>query len=154
MLEQNRARVSQCIRFLTRALDKNNLDNESDKFRVDFNGLTGVLGQMSMYLHEFNFYPSDILGHCCEVAFFTTLIGKRWNLEKKEKTTFEQMFNNLINHCQGKCSNKTKYAVIIADNWDDDIASFWQPNIDRLKANGVIVEVHMMIGRNDNSYEL
>ena len=154
MWEQNRSRVRQCIKFLTRALDKNNLENENEKFLSDFNGLNGILWQLTMYLHEFNFYPSDITGHCCEVAFFTSLTGSRWNLEIKEKITFEQMYKHLINHCQGKCSNKTKYAVIIADNWDDDIASFWQPNIDKLKANGVIVEVHMIIGKNENSYEL
>lgn len=154
MWEQNRSKVSQCIKFLTRAIDKNNLEYENDKFRSDYKGLAGILMQLTMYLHEFNFYPSDITGHCCEVAFFTSLTGGRWNLEKKEKISFEQMYKNLINHCQGKCSNKTKYAVIITDNWDDDIASFWQPNIDKLKADGVIVEVHMMIGKNDNTYEL
>ena len=154
MWEQNRERVKQCIKFLTRSLDKNNLEFENDKFRRDFDGLTGILMQLTMYLHEFNFYPSDINGECCEVAFFSTLIGGRWNLEDKEKNSFEQMFKNLINHCQGKCSKKTKYAVILADNWDDDIAIFWQPNIDILKANGVIVEVHMIIGKNNNTYEL
>lgn len=85
MWEQNRSRVSQCIKFLTRALDKNNLENENDKFRSDYKGLTGILMQLTMYLHEFNFYPSDITGHCCEVAFFTSLTGGRWNLEKKRR---------------------------------------------------------------------
>jgi hypothetical protein len=155
MREQYRSRVSQCIKFLTRALDKNNFENYNDKFRSDFDGLSSILMQLTMYLHEFNFYPSDIPGgHCCEVAFFTSLTGGRWNLEKKEKISFEQMYKYLINHCQGKCSNTTKYAIIIADNWDDDIASFWQPNIEKLKAVGIIVEVHMIIGKNDNTYEL
>jgi hypothetical protein len=154
MWEQNRSRVYQCINFLTRALDKNNLESENLKFQKDYNSLTEILMQMTMYLHEFNFYPSDIKGHCCEVAFFASLTGARWNLDKKERIVFEQMFKNLINHCQGKCSHKTKYAVIITDNWDDDIATFWQPNIDNLKAEGVIIEVHMMIGKNANSYEL
>jgi hypothetical protein len=154
MWEQNQERVYQCINFLTRALDKKKLESENDKFIEDFGKLSDVIMQLTMYLHEFNFYPSDIMGSCCEVAFFTSLLGGRWNLEKKEKISFEQMFKNLINHCQGKCSNKTKYAIIIADNWDDDIANFWQPNIDTLKSNGVVVEVHMMIGKNVCTYEL
>ena len=152
MWEQNRARVKQCVKLLTRSLEKENL--ESDKSRSDFKGLRMILMEMTMSLHEFNFYPSDIMGHCCEVAFFTSLLGNRWNLKKDEKVSFEQMYKNVISHCQGRCSDTTKYAVIVADNWDDDIANYWQPNIDNLKNNGVVVEVHMIIGKNTNIFEL
>ena len=64
------------------------------------------------------------------------------------------MFKNVISHCQGKCSNKTKYAVLVVDNWDDDIANFWFPNIEKIKDNGVLVEVRMMMGKNMNTFEL
>jgi hypothetical protein len=154
MWEQNKKRVSQCIKFLTRELDKSNSEENLSRLNRDTDNLTGILLNMTMYLSEFNFYPSDIKGNCCEVAFFTSLLGDRWNLEKKEKISFEQMFKYLINHCQGKCAKKTKYVIIISDNWDDNIANFWQPNIDRLKDAGVILEVHMMIGKNEISYEL
>lgn len=154
MWEQNKKRVSQCIKFLTRELDKSNSENNLSRSDCDTYNLTGILLHITMYLSEFNFYPSDLEGRCCEVAFFTSLLGDRWNLERKEKISFEQMFKFLINHCQGKCAKKTKYVVIIADNWDDNIANFWQPNIDRLKDNGVILEVHMMIGKSEMTYEL
>lgn len=148
MWEQNQSRVEQCIKFLTRAIDKNQLAIEDTKFIEDFKSLDKVLFQMIMYLHEFNFYPSDIFGKCCEVAFFTSLIGSRWNLEDKEKLTLDQMFKNLVKHCQGSCCKKTKYAVIVTDNWDDDIYDFWKSNIDKLKADGFFIEIHMLIGRN------
>jgi hypothetical protein len=154
MWEQNKKRVSQCIKFLTRELDKTNSEKGILNSRSDRYNLTGILLELTMYLSEFNFYPSELTGKCCEVAFFTSLLGDRWNLEKKEKISFEQMFKLLINHCQGVCTNKTKYVIIIADNWDDNIANFWQPNVDRLKDNGVVIEVHMMIGKSEMTYEM
>lgn len=153
-MEKNKEKIRQCIETLTFKLDKNNLERKNEKLNNEYLKLNRILSELTSYLHEFNFYPSDISGYCCEVAFFTSLLGDRWNLEKKEKVAFEQMFKNLINHCQGNCSGKTKHAVIVTDNWDDDIANFWQPNIDQLKRNGVIVEVHLMIGKKNNTYEL
>lgn len=154
MWEQNEGRVNQCVKFLTRAIDKNSLETESDKFKNDFKSFSTVLGQLTMYLHEFNFYPSQFKGNCCEVAFFTSLIGNRWNINQDDKITFEKMYHFLINHCQGTCSTKTQYAVIVTDNWDDDIANFWQPNIELIKSKGVIVEVYLVIGSNTVTYQL
>ena len=154
MWEQNQSRVNQCVKFLTNSLDKNLQEDLKQNSPKDSNNLTGILLQMSMYLHEFNFYPSDISGHCCEVAFFTSLLGDRWNLNRGDKISFDQMFKNVISHCQGKCSNKTNYAVLVVDNWDDDIANFWFPNIEKIKDNGVLVEVRMMMGKNMNTFEL
>ncbi len=147
-------RVKTCVDFLTRALDKNNLENENQKFQGDFNGLNSIVMQMSMYLSEFNFYPSDFYGHCCQVSFFTSLSGQRWNLSDSERISFDQMFKYLIKHCQGSCSGITTYAVLLVDNWDDDIAKFWEPNIEQLKRKGVKIEVQMMIGSRPNVYEL
>jgi hypothetical protein len=145
-------RINECIKLIKRELDKSNL--ERDIVSDDPAHLTQTLLMMTMYLHEFNFYPSDMKGNCCEVAFFASLQGERWRLRKNQKTPFDQMFKNLINHCQGICSTKTKYAIIIADNWDDDVANFWQPNIDILKSMGVSIQVFMMIGKVQSNYPL
>jgi len=88
MWEQNKKRVSQCIKFLTRELDKTNSEKGILNSRSDRYNLTGILLELTMYLSEFNFYPSELTGKCCEVAFFTSLLGDRWNLEKKEKISF------------------------------------------------------------------
>lgn len=147
-------RVDQCLKFLVRALDKNSLLDESEKFVDDFQSLSSVIMQMSMYLAEFNFYPSGFHTHCCQISFFTSLIGARWNLKQDEKLSFDQMFKQLIRHCQGSCSGKTTLAVLVVDNWDDDIANFWEPNIFQLKQKGVTIQVRMMIGGRPNVYEL
>lgn len=152
--EELKVRVNTCMNFLTRALDKNNLENESLEFQDDFKGLSSIIMQMSMYLAEFNFYPSGFHTHCCQVAFFTSLNGQRWNLKDSERISFDQMFKYFIRHCQGSCSGTTTYAVLLVDNWDDDIAKFWEPNIQQLKLKGVIVEVRMMIGSRSNIYYL
>jgi hypothetical protein len=133
------SRIDQCVKFLNRALDRNNLNNESEKFVDDFQSLGSVIMQMSMYLAEFNFYPSEFHSHCCQVSFFTSLSGQRWNLKQDERLSFDQMYKHLIRHCQGSCSGKTTFAVLIVDNWDDDIAKFWEPNIIQLKQKGVTI---------------
>lgn len=143
-----------CVDFLTRALDKNNLQNETDRFKKDYSDLRNIVTQMSMYLAEFNFYPSEYYSHCCQVAFFTSLTGSRWNLKNSERISFEEMFRYLIRHCQGTCSGTTTYAVLLVDNWDDDIAQFWRPNIEELKRKGIIVEVRMLMGNLPNTYRL
>jgi hypothetical protein len=153
--EELRGRVKTCVDFLTRALDRNNLDDVNRRENKDDNNvLENIVSQMSMYLSEFNFYPSDFYGHCCQVAFFTSLSGQRWNLKNKERISFDLMFKSLIRHCQGSCAGTTTYAVLIVDNWDDDIAKFWEPNIQQLKNKGVIIEVRMMIGGRPSVYEL
>ena len=37
---------------------------------------------------------------------------------------------------------------------DDDIAKFWEPNIQQMKKKGVTIEVRMMIGSKSNVYQL
>jgi hypothetical protein len=128
--------------------------NDIDTKNRDNISLRSILLEMAYNLHDFNFYPSDLPGSCCEVAFFSSLMGRRWDLEKKERLSFEEMYKLLISHCQGECSDVTKVAVIITDNWDDNVAEFWQPNISRLKKSGVVVQVYLIIGHNKSSYEL
>lgn len=147
-------RVNTCANFLIRALDKDNLENENLKFQDDFKSLNSILMQMSMYLAEFNFYPSGFHAHCCQVVFFTSLNGQRWNLNGSERISFDQMFKYFIRHCHGSCSGTTTYAVLLVDNWDDDIAKFWEPNIQQLKLKGITIEVRMMIGNKSNVYYL
>ena len=151
MIPELKPRIAKAIELLINRLDpKDNLiSNNKDKF-----SLKTVLLEMTFHIPEFNFYPSDIYGRCCQVAFFTSLTGRRWRLDKKERLYFEEMYKNLIKHCQGSCQGTTKVAVIVADNWDDDIAEFWQPNINQLKMNGVVVLVNLIIGSNQSSYEL
>ena len=152
--EELEGRVKTCVDFLARALDKNRLETENQKFKDDFLELSSIVMQMSMYLDEFNFYPSGFHTHCCQVAFFTSLSGQRWNLKDSERISFDQMFNYLIKHCQGSCEGSTTYAVLLVDNWDDDIAKFWEPNIQQMKNKGVTIEVRMMIGSRSNVYQL
>ena len=147
-------RVNTCTNFLIRALDKNNLMNENLKFQDDFNDLNNIVMQMSMYLAEFNFYPSGFPTHCCQVAFFTSLSGQRWNLKDSERISCDEMFKYLIRHCQGSCFGTTTYAVLLVDNWDADTAEFWEPNINQMKNKGVIIEVRMMIGSRSSVYNL
>jgi hypothetical protein len=147
--EELKGRINTCLEYFSPALDKNNRELQND-----FQGLSRILEQMSRYLAEFNFYPSEGRTHCCQVSFFTSLSGSRWNLEDSERLSFDQMFKYLIKHCQGSCSETTTYAVLLVDNWDDDIARFWDLNIQRLKQKGVTIEVRMMIGSRPNVYEL
>jgi hypothetical protein len=154
MKNDNSGRVKVCVDFIARTLDQNRMQQESIKFQEDYSDIQQVITQMSMYLHEFNFYPAENKIYCCEVAFFLSLQGERWNLQKKHRLTLEELYTHLIRHCQGLCPKKTTYAVIVTDNWNDDIATFWQPNIEHIKANGVIVEVHLLTGQRTSIFEL
>ncbi len=147
-------KVSTCINFLTGCLDRDNLNTEYPVKKNDSIGLDNIVMEMSMFLPEFNFYPSKNKTGCSQVSIFTSLMGKRWNLKNSERLTFDQMFKFIIRHFQGSCMGKTKYAVLVVDNWDDDIANFWKPNIEQLNKNGVIIEVRMMIGSKTITYEL
>ena len=145
------SRIKACINLLVKKLDstsiepilENNIDNSYN--------LTRLTLEMSMYLSEFNFYPSESSVKCCEVAFFTSLAGKRWKLSKKDRLSFGEMFKLIIQHCQGNCTGCTKHVIIITDNWDDDIADFWQPNLKRLKLNGINIEINLLVGKNVNT---
>jgi len=146
MKPELKSRVQECVRFLTKNLDINNrrdlIDNPEDE-RKGF--LENILG-MTMYLYEFNFYPSKYPSNCCEVAFFTSLNGNRWNIHDNERISLENMFKTMIKHCQGSCFGITKYAVIITDNWDDNAVDFWRHNFEKMKTDGIEIEVYFLIG--------
>jgi hypothetical protein len=144
-------RIDLSVKLLIRKLEL--VEFDFDTKNRDKISLRDILMGMTYNLHEFNFYPSGLTVGCCEVAFFMSFLGRRWDLEKKERLSLEEMYKILISHCQGKCPDKTKVAVIVADNWDDDIAEFWRPNISQLKKNGVSVQVHLIIGRDKTFYE-
>ncbi len=147
--EELKIKVDVCVDYLQNALFKglNEVGNNEVgyvEFQKDFSSLSQIIGQMSMYLAEFNFYPSGIHAHCCEVSFFMSLNGKHWNLKNSEKVSFDDMFKNIIRHCQGSCPEITTYIVLLVDDWNVETAKFWQPNIERLKQNGVTVDVRML----------
>lgn len=142
--EELKTKVDVCVDYLASVLSKGK--NESGNLAVlqDFSSLSQIIAQMSTNLSEFNFYPSDIAGHCCQVSFFLSLNGKHWNLKNSEKVSFDDMFKNIIRHCQGSCPEITTYIVLLVDDWNVEVAKFWQPNIERLKQNGVTVDVRML----------
>lgn len=146
MIEELKMRVPIVLSFLTKALDKNRVNNNKP--------LSTLVMEATMYLSEFNFYPSGNNGTCCNVVFFTSLIGNRWNLEVNEKLTFDQMFSYLIKHCQGGCANITKYAVVLIDNWNDDTVEYWKDNVEQIKKHGIVIEVHLVTGQSTNRFFL
>ena len=105
-----------------------------------------IFHEQSIEGHQFNFYPSVHKGSCQKIAMFTSLNGKRWKIKANCKISFEQMFKYVIKHCQGLCPNYTKTVVLIVDNWDDDVVTFWQSNINTLKASGVNFELRHITG--------
>lgn len=134
-------------------LDKNNLEQED---LGDFRSrLEKILNSNYKIKTPFNFYPSSKKGPCREMAMFLSLHGSRWDLKKEERLSLEEMFKLLIRHCQGSCANKTKYVVIITDNWDDDVVAFWDDNIQMIKSNqNVTVEVKLIMGNRQERFIL
>lgn len=136
-------------KLIGRILESNDLNSPDDryrdlidKFRDAFGGSQdgdGPFGQV-------NFYPSDHLGPCCNIAFFISLRGKRWKIKNKDRVDFSELFDNIIQHCQGSCQGHTNQAIIITDNWDDDVANKWKHNIQALKSHGVEFHVFVITG--------
>jgi hypothetical protein len=143
--EELKRKVDVCVDYLQDALSKGFNEIGYAEGRKDFSSLSQIIEQMSNNLAEFNFYPSGKDLHCCEVSFFMSLDGKRWNLKNSEKISFDLMYKHIIKHCQGSCPGITTYIVLLVDHWDVDIAKYWEPNIERLKLNGVTIDVRMLI---------
>ena len=111
-------------------------------------GLETILAEIREMLGEdINFYPSDKKGACHRIAYFTSFTGMEWNLKSSQKLTLKQMFEYLIKHCQGSCADITKYAIIVADSWDEDVVDFWKSNISRMKKSGIYIQVNIRNNR-------
>jgi hypothetical protein len=96
---------------------------------------------------KFNLYPSSNKhASCHELALFISLNGKRWKIKPNNKLSFHAMFECVIKHCQGLCPKNIKTVAIIVDNWDDDVVSFWQANVNLIKSNGVEFELRQITG--------
>lgn len=61
MNNELRSRALVCVDFLSKTL-LGELDDRSNNGEVK--GLSAIIGEMSIYLPEFNFYPSDRIGKC------------------------------------------------------------------------------------------
>jgi hypothetical protein len=144
-------RIKKSIDVLISSLGNDQENNRA--IRLDLQeGLDEVLVELRDIIgEEFNFYPSETKGTCHRIAYFTSLTGARWNLKPSQKLSFKKMFEYLIKHCQGSCAQKTKYAIIVTDTWDDNIADFWKDNIARMYSDGITVQVNIQLIRNISS---
>lgn len=141
-------KVKATIDLLVNSLS-NDVENNRE-FKLDQPiSLNEVLDETRRILgSNFNFYPSTKGSPCYEIAFFASLTGSRWNLKPSQKLSFKKMFEYLIMHCQGSCAQKTKYAIIVTDTWDDDIADFWKDNIANMNRAGISLQVNIQLLNN------
>lgn len=137
--------------FLNRILNPNEYDRLDNRHRDLIEQMRNEFGGTrdgNSAFGRVNFYPSDATGHCCKTAFFVSLKGKRWNIRLKDKIHFAELYDYIIQHCQGSCAGQTYQVIIITDNWDDDIANKWKQNIEVIKSSGVQFHVFVITGTN------
>ena len=84
-------RIETCLDYFNKAID-GTISSKISLTGSEPDSLDSIVSQMSMYLAQFNFYPSENKSGCFDVAFFTSLTGKRWNLKEQERIDFEMMF--------------------------------------------------------------
>ena len=94
---------------------------------------------------ETNFYPGTEKGKCHRIAFFLSLTSKQYIKKRGENLSLSIMTTNIIKHMQGYCPGKTEYAILITDNWNEDVFNAWRANIDQIKKHAR-VEVHLLSG--------
>lgn len=78
---------------------------------------------------DFNLYPSDHKGDCCNKAFFLAIreafpSGTRITVNGAFKYAIEQFIQHMID-----CGNITKNACIITESWDPKMFTYWEDAI-------------------------
>jgi len=93
MTPEVKSRIQQCVRFLKQNLDFNTSTDLIDNPEKQRKGFMEINLSKTMYLSEFNFYPSHYPINCFDIAFFTFLNGNRWNIQDNERISLENMLS-------------------------------------------------------------
>ncbi len=94
---------------------------------------------------EVNFYPSTTKGKCYRTAFFLSLTSKQYIKKRGDNLSLPVMMTNIVKHMQGYCPGKTDYAILITDNWNEDVINAWRANIAQIKKDAM-VEIYLVSG--------
>jgi hypothetical protein len=97
------------------------------------------------YDSDFNCYPGIPGAGCHDEAFFISLNSKKLATGRGH-ITFRKALEHLVQHMQGYCSNITKTAIIITDEWDSNAIDDWQVNIEQIKSKAHI-EAYLITNR-------
>ncbi len=92
--------------------------------------------------HEVNCYPGNPGSICHEDAYFYSLNGEYAGTRGSNLSLYV-VLAKIVQHMIGSCEGKTKYAVLITDNWNDDTYSPWKSTFEKIRKMAHI-EVYLM----------
>jgi hypothetical protein len=79
-----------------------------------------------------NCYPGMPSNQCFDTAYFFAL-GKPYIRTKRGNYTCRIAIEKVVLHMQGYCPDKTRYAILVTDNWDKNAYDYWYYNLQRIK---------------------
>jgi hypothetical protein len=107
--------------------------------------LMNIVGDATEKFPPINCYPGIKGAPCEKLAFFISLNAKKYvgSRRKKGHLSFSQALVEMIRHMQGRCPDKTRYAILITDTWQPDIFDGWRANMKQIIQNATI-EIYLM----------
>jgi hypothetical protein len=111
--------------------------------------LSTALGQQG---RGFNCYPGIPGDHCHDLAFFISLQSPLY-AKGRGHLYFGQALEKLVQHMQGICFQKTRFAVVMTDNWDAAAFNAWRPNVNQIK-NSANIEAYLLSGGNASEIKI
>jgi len=93
---------------------------------------------------DINSYPGTPGGSCCDLAFFISLSTPAY-AKGRGHLTCRNAMEKIVQHIQGSCYQKTRFAVLITDSWDASAYDDWRWNIENIKGHSGI-EIYLISG--------
>jgi hypothetical protein len=130
--------------FRNDLLDRNNkTQNESVTFDELLNN--------ARIRQKMNFFPSDILGGCYDVAMFVSFHKPIFGLKfkKDQMVPLDDVLKKLVQQVLGSCYPTNQKILLLTDNIETDVFEPWLGNLRAIKRMGM--EIQIVYLRSDGS---
>jgi len=94
---------------------------------------------------EINCYPSSTKIQCCQLSLFLSLSLPSY-IKGRGHISCRKAMENIVQHMQGTCYQKTRKAIFITDNWNAIAFEEWRANLEHIRGS-CHIEIYLLSGR-------
>lgn len=129
---------------------RNDLIDRNNKQQIESVTFDELLNNARLR-HNMNFFPSDYLGGCYNVAMFVSFHKPIFGLKfkKDQMVPLDDVLKKLVQQVLGTCYPTNQKILLLTDNIETDMFEPWLGNLRAIKQMGM--EIQIVYLRSDGS---
>lgn len=129
---------------------RNDLIDRNNKQQIESVTFDELLNNARLR-HNMNFFPSDYLGGCYNVAMFVSFHKPIFGLKfkKDQMVPLDDVLKKLVQQVLGTCYPTNQKILLLTDNIETDMFEPWLGNLRAIKRMGMEIQIFYL--RSDGS---